>query len=317
MIKVSLIIPVYNVEQYLRKCLDSVVNQTLGEMEVIVVDDGSTDNSASIVKEYIETFPKMRYYKKENGGLSDARNYGLQYATGKYIAFLDGDDYVEENTYERMYEKAKKENSDMVECNFYWTYPHKKKKDMAERYAGKKEMLEKARVVAWNKLYKKEVLEKAKVEFPKGLRYEDVEFFYKLVPFMESVSFVKEPLIYYVQRKGSISNTQNEDTKDIITVLNHVVEYYKQNKWFDTYHRELEYTYTRILLCSSLKRMAKIKDKNLRKQLLNDTWIQLNQNFPHWKENKIMNTGMSAKKLYLRSINRVTYRIYTKLFRIV
>ena len=100
-----------------------------------------------------------------------------------------------------MYEKAKKEDSDMVECNFYWSYPRKNKKDIGEKYYGKKQMLEKARVVAWNKLYKKEIIDKAKVEFPKGLIYEDVEFFYKLVPYIENVSFVKEPLIYYVQRK--------------------------------------------------------------------------------------------------------------------
>lgn len=313
--KISVIVPVYNVEKYIKKCLDSLVNQILHDIEIIVVDDGSTDSSAEIIKEYVDMYKNVKYYKKENGGLSDARNYGLQYATSKYVAFLDSDDYVDINLYKLMYEKAKKEDSDMVECNFYWAYPRKNKKDIGVRYSNKKEMIEKARVVAWNKIYKKEVLDMAKVEFPKGLRYEDVEFFYKLVPYIEKVSFVKKPLIYYVQRKESIINTQNEKTKDIFTVLNNVITYYKNKNIYEKYKEVLEFTYARILLCSSFRRIAKIKDKNVRNKLLNETWIELNQNFPNWKQNKILNTNLNNKKRYMKSINRFTYKLYAKLYR--
>lgn len=312
MVKVSVIVPVYNVEKYIRKCLDSLVNQTLEDIEIIVIDDGSKDLSASIIKEYTDKYKNIKYYKKENGGLSDARNYGLQYANGKYIAFLDSDDYIDVNAYKIMYEKAKKEDSDIVECNFHWTYGKKNKKDIGEKYKGKKEMIERARVVAWNKLYKKELLEQAKVKFPKGLRYEDVEFFYKLVPYVERVSFVKEPLIYYVQRKESIANTQNEKTKDIFTVLNNVISFYKQKGLYEEYKEVLEYTYTRLLLCSSFKRITKIKDKNLKKELLNQTWIKLNETFPDWKQNKILNTNLNSKKRYMKTVNRLTYRFYAK-----
>ncbi|MCI9286520.1 MAG: glycosyltransferase [Clostridia bacterium] len=317
MVKVSVIVPVYNVEKYIRKCLDSLVNQTLEDIEIIVVNDGSKDSSIDILKEYAEKHNNIKVYEKENGGLSDARNYGLQFATGKYIAFLDSDDYVDVNLYKRMYEKAKAEDSDMVECNFYWVYDNKTKKDIGQKYKGKKQMFEKARVVAWNKLYKKEILEKAKTQFPKGLRYEDVEFFYKLVPYMERVSFIKEPLIYYVQRKQSIVNTQNEKTKDIFTVLDNVIQYYKENNLYEEYKEVIEYTYARLLLCSSFKRMCKIKDKNIRKKLLNETWINLNKNFPNWKENKILNTNLDNKKRYMLSVNRFTYKIYSGLYGIL
>lgn len=316
MAKVSVIVPVYNVEKYIRKCLDSLVNQTLEDIEIIIVNDGSEDTSIDIVKEYVEKYKNIKVYEKENGGLSDARNYGLQFATGKYIAFLDSDDYVDVNLYKRMYEKAKTEDSDMVECNFYWTYDKKTRKDIGQKYKGQKEMFEKARVVAWNKLYKKEVLDKAKVQFPKGLRYEDVEFFYKLIPYIESVSFVKEPLIYYVQRKQSIVNTQNEKTKDIFTVLENVIAYYKEHNLYEEYKEVIEYTYARLLLCSSFKRMCKIKDKDIRKKLLNETWINLNEKFPNWKENKILNTNLDNKKRYMLSVNRFTYRIYSRLYRV-
>lgn len=317
MTKVSVIVPVYNVEQYLRKCLDSLVNQTLQDIEIIVVDDGSTDSSSDIIKEYAEKYKNIKCYKKENGGLSDARNYGMQYAQGKYIAFLDSDDYADINLYKEMYEKALKEDADIVECNFYWSYPKKSKKDIGEKYFSKKEMIEKARVVAWNKLYKKEILDEANIEFPKGLRYEDVEFFYKLVPYIQRVSFIKEPLIYYTQRKTSIANTQNEKTKDIFTVLDNVIEYYKEKNLYEKYKEVLEFTYTRLLLCSSFKRIAKIKDKAIRKELLNQTWIHLNENFPSWKQNRILNTKPNNKKRYMLSVNRLTYRLYAFIYGII
>ena len=160
------------------------------DIEIIIVNDGSKDNSENIIKSFFSRYPqKIKYLKKENGGLSDARNYGIPYATGEYIAFLDSDDYVELDTYENMYNLAKKENSDMVECNFIWEYPKKIKIDIGKKYSGKHEMIEKIRVVAWNKLIKRQVIEKSKIQFPKGYRYEDVEFTYKLIPYLENISF--------------------------------------------------------------------------------------------------------------------------------
>lgn len=314
MIKLSVIVPVYNVERHIRKCLESLANQTLDDIEIIVVDDGSTDLSKDIIKEYVENYNNVKYYKKENGGLSDARNYGMEHATGEYIAFLDADDYIDFKAYEKMYEKAKKENSDVVECNFYWVYGKRKKKDIGKKYENKSEMLQTARVVAWNKIYKKELLEKTQIEFPKGLQYEDVEFFYKLVPYIEKISFVKEPLIYYVQRKESLSNYQNEKVKDIFKVLDNVILFYKDKNLYEKYKEELEYTYMRLLLCSSFKRITKIKKENTRIELLNETWVKLNTMFPNWKENQILNTNLNLKKRYIKSVNRFTYKIYAKIF---
>ena len=113
--KVSVIVPVYNVEQYLSRCLTSLINQTLEDIEIIVVNDGSTDGSERIIKEYKRNNSKIIAVNKENGGLSSARNFGLYYATGEYVAFLDSDDYVDRNIYKKMYEKAKATNSDYVE----------------------------------------------------------------------------------------------------------------------------------------------------------------------------------------------------------
>ena len=278
---VSVIVPFYNVENYIEKCLNTLVHQTLEDIEIILVNDGSQDRSMVVVKKFLEQYPdKITYLEKENGGLSDARNYAIPYAKGEYIAFLDSDDYVEKTMYKDMYELAKKEDSDMVECNFYWEYPDKKKEDIGVVYNGKKEMLEKVRVVAWNKLIKKEVLEKSKVTFPKGYRYEDVEFTYKLIPYLDKISFLKKPCIHYIQREGSISNNQNERNKEIFDVLEHVIDFYKENDLYDEYKDELEYIYIRYAFCSSLLRTVKIKDEFVQRKLLDLTWEKVNTTFP-------------------------------------
>ncbi|MCI8760793.1 MAG: glycosyltransferase [Clostridia bacterium] len=314
--KVSVIVPVYNVEPYLEKCIDTLVNQTINDIEIILVNDGSTDHSKKIIEEKVKQFPnKIVYLEKENGGLSDARNYGMPYAKGEYVAFLDSDDYVEKDMYEKMYQLAKKENSDMVECDFYWEYSNKQKEDRGEPYQGKKEMLEKIRVVAWNKLIKREILEESNVKFPKGYRYEDVEFTYLLIPFLEKVSFLKRPCIHYIQREGSISNLQNERTKEIFDVLEHVIKAYQKKGIYETYQMQLEYVYVRYAFCSSFLRMVKIPDKIVREKLLKETWEQVNQKFPNWKNNEILKKHKNAKNLYMKTLNKVTYKIYSQIFR--
>lgn len=316
--KVSIIVPIYNVEKYLERCINSLIGQTLDDIQIILVNDGSTDNSGEIAKEYaIKHQDKIMYLEKENGGLSDARNYGLPYATGEYIAFLDSDDYIDKEAYKAMYDKAKQENADYLECDFIWEYPNKLKEDKRVDYKNKKEMLAFVRVVAWNKLIKREVIEKNKLEFPKGLRYEDVEFTYKLIPHLNKVSYIDACFIHYTQRENSIANVQNARTSEIFTILDNVISYYKENEFYKEYEDELEYNYARYLLCSSLKRICKIQDKETRTRLINETWNKLNSEFPNWKKNKILNAVNIGKNKYMRTINKFTYMIYTRLFKLI
>ena len=316
--KVSVIVPIYNVEKYLEKCINSLLSQTLEDIQIILVNDGSKDNSGNIAREY-EKNNKNRiiYVEKENGGLSDARNHGLKYATGDFIAFLDSDDYIEKNAYEEMYNKAIEENADYVECDFIWEFPNKIRVDKQYPYKNKKEMLSFVRVVAWNKLIKRQLITDNNLEFPKGLRYEDVEFTYKLIPFVNKFAYVDKPFIHYVQREGSIANVQNERTAEIFTVLDNVIEFYKKNNIYEEYGDELEYNYARYLLCSSLKRMCKIKDKTIREKLLTESWERLNLNFPNWKENVILKTVNIGKNKYMRTVNKSTYKIYSKILEII
>ena len=316
--KVSVIVPIYNVEKYLEKCINSLLSQTLEDIQIILVNDGSKDNSGNIAKEYEKNNKdRVIYVEKENGGLSDARNYGLKYATGDFIAFLDSDDYIEKNAYEKMYNKAIEENADYVECDFLWEFPNKIRVDKQYPYKNKKEMLSFVRVVAWNKLIKRQLITDNNLEFPKGLRYEDIEFTYKLIPFLNKFAYVDNPFIHYVQREGSIANVQNERTAEIFTVLDNVIEFYKKNNIYEKYRDELEYNYARYLLCSSLKRMCKIKDKTIREKLLTESWERLNLNFPNWKENVILKTVNIGKNKYMRTVNKSTYKIYSKILEII
>ena len=122
--KVSVIVPVYNVEKYLRKCLASLVNQDFEDYEIIIVNDGSPDNSQEIIDEYTKKYKFIRSFTKENGGLSSARNYGIDKARGDYIAFVDSDDYVDVAFLKELYEAITKDGSDIAVCEFSYVYPN-------------------------------------------------------------------------------------------------------------------------------------------------------------------------------------------------
>ena len=276
--KVSIIVPVYNVEKYIDRCLKSLLNQTLQDIEIIIINDGSIDGSKQIIERYINN-KKIKYFEKQNGGLSSARNLGLKNASGEYVAFLDSDDYVENKMYEEMYIKAKKENAEMIECDFIWEWESENKNDAQKKiktdkrknYKNKKEMMRRPRVVAWNKLIKTEIIKNNNIQFPEGLIYEDLEFFYKVIPHINKISYINKYFVHYIQRDGSISNTQTEKTADIFKVLDNIFLYYKKEGIYDKYKQELNYMKKRILFGSSMKRILKIKDKKTRNKLLYQT----------------------------------------------
>lgn len=268
--KISVIIPVYNVEKYIDRCLKSVVNQTLKDIEIIIVNDGSQDNSELIIKKYLPS-EKIKYFKKENGGLSSARNFGIKYANGEYIAFLDSDDYIDLNMYEEMYNLAKKEKLDMVECDFLREWEDRKVYDKRRKYKNKSDMMIKPRVVAWNRIIKTEIIKNNNIKFPNGLIYEDLEFYFKILPYAENISYINKYFVHYTQRENSISNTQSAKNSDIFQILNNIMEFYKTRDLYKKYEKELRIMRRRILLGSSMKRILKIKDKKIKFNLILET----------------------------------------------
>jgi glycosyltransferase involved in cell wall biosynthesis len=311
--KVSIIVPVYNVEKYIDKCLYSLVNQTLMDIQIIVINDGSEDSSEDIIVNYQKIyFDKITYIKKKNGGLSDARNVGILYAIGEYIGCIDGDDYAEITMFEKMYNEAKRINADLVECDYYYDYPNKLVPKIGEIY-DLKDILIKARVGAWNKIIKSEIIKRAGIQYPVGLRYEDAEYFYKIALYITKVGFVKEPLYHYMQRANSICHIQNEKNRDIFKILENVLVYYKERGLYEQYKDRLEYIYLRELLGGTFFRIVKISDKNLKKRILIENWQKLNETFPCWKQNKILQNRNTLADIYFKLINNFTYKISEKI----
>lgn len=311
-IKVSVIIPVYNVELYLERCLESVLKQTLDDIEIIVVNDGSTDNSKNILMKYIEKYPeKIFYLEKENGGLSDARNFGIPYAKGEYITFLDSDDYIECNAYEEMYLASHNGEKNIIECDFIWEFSNKRKIDKAPIYKDIKDFLKGSRVVAWNKLYKKEWLLSKKVLFHKGVIFEDVEFFFSLMPQLNSISeveVVRKPFIHYVQRDNSILDKAGLRTVEICDVYLNAFKYLKDINKFNDYKEELEYKFIRNVLWGfPLKRVRKIKNKDIKKKVIDELWKRLMDNIPNWKKNKNIKLN-SIPNIYLTCLTEKIYK---------
>lgn len=313
-VKVSIIVPVYNVEEYLAVCLESLIHQTLSDIEIIIVNDGATDGSQRIIDHYQSKTNKIKAYSKTNGGLSDARNYGLTFATGEYIGFVDSDDFVEPDMYEILYNKAQQDRSDIVECNLRHTFADKEDIEIGKKIQDRKELLMFGRSVVWNKIYKKEWLLQTKVEFPKGLIYEDIEFFIKLIPHIRVYSYVDAASIHYVQRSTSLNHFASVKTLDILNILERILAYYKEQGYLEEYQEAMELFFARIILCSSFKRICKINNRSERQGALKKNWDFLIQTFPNWRKNPVLRRMNSHKSIFMKTVNKTTYQWYGWLF---
>lgn len=308
----SIIVPVYNVEKYLKKCLTSLVNQTLNKdcYEIIVVNDGSPDNSQNIIDQFVNDYSNVISLFKENGGLSDARNYGLDSAKGKYVAFVDSDDYVDVSMYETMLKKAQAGNFDMVVCDFKEIYENyeaqgtsRVKKDLNNKNDVRQAMID-FYPSAWNKIYKKELFDK--VRFKKGVWFEDVECIYRLFPYIQTVGVVHESFYYYVQRSGSISKSTDPRIFHCVDNWNGIVEYYKQNCFIEKYWKEIEYSYVRYLYATFVKAALKY-DKAIYERALSIACKEVKKHFPKYRCNSYF--YQSAKGIYCLLFNRMIGKI--------
>lgn len=227
---ISIIVPVYNVEDYLRRCLSSIINQTYLNIEIIVINDGSTDGSLKICEEFIKLDSRMRLYTKKNGGLSSARNFGLEKVLGEYIIFVDSDDYVTKDYVSNLYIAISNKNSDIAVSRFVEINEDQKialKNDThtlnIEYYnntEGLKQLFlqKKFDNNAWGKIYKKFLFNN--MQYPEGKLFEDIAITYKLFGKASKISYINVKDYYYVQRKNSIMNAKfNEKKLDLLPIV--------------------------------------------------------------------------------------------------
>ncbi len=239
MVKVSLIIPVYNVESFLEECLNSVEKQTYGDFECILVDDGSTDQSGKMCDKYAETHENTRVIHKENGGLSDARNVGVEACDGEFVVFMDSDDYVTEDYLEYLVSLTEKYKTDIAIAGVKkfedGTVPEIIPKEETEKVLSKEKVLEKIcygeyGIYAPSKIYRRELVLENK--YPAGKFYEDLATTYRIVGACqgENIAFGSREIYYWRQRTGSITKSKiNEDHLYGITAGKGLVEYMEKN----------------------------------------------------------------------------------------
>ncbi len=208
---ISVVVPIYEVEKYLDRCVESIVNQTYKNLEIILVDDGSPDNCPKMCDSWAEKDNRIKVVHKENGGLSDARNAGMPFATGEIISFIDSDDWIELDMFEKMLNRMQKDNSDIVSCGVKWVEEDgslirdvTSDDEVLDTTIAMKELIndKKLKQHVWNKIYKYDLIKA--IPFEKGKYHEDVFWSYQIVGRAKSVSIAKESFYNYVQRSNSI-----------------------------------------------------------------------------------------------------------------
>lgn len=274
--KISVIVPVFNVADYLDRCVTSIINQTYNNLEIILIDDGSTDNSGKLCDDYALKDNRITIIHQDNQGLSEARNAGMRKASGKYIFFCDSDDYLELDCFERMLVRLKKDHANIVACGFTSVYDETSKEVQAEgiindpnpgRWSGRQSVIEMMRnsnvcSVVWNKLYKKELFDG--LRFPRGIQNEDEAITYKLLYRAGIVSYMPEALYNYYQRNNSIMHENLEERFDFFlrSSLDRI-------KFFSDNNESELVQHSRISLLEWIKYSYRnIKDEEKKKYLL-------------------------------------------------
>jgi len=339
---ISVIVPVYNVEQYLEKCLDSIINQTFEDIEIICVNDGSTDNSRKILEEYKNKDNRIKIIDKENGGLSSARNAGMKIARGEFISFIDSDDWVDLTMFEKMYKNITSLNTDISICavhlfdesmqkindneayfnlsNFDSSFDNK-----AFSYEDTKAFLMDVCVMAWNKLYRHSFLQECKAQFPDGLIFEDGPFFFSIFFKTKRVSIVRDLLYYYrINRAGSIVQKGGKPFLDIIDVVNLMFKSLKETSilddvkysFFKTKADDIIYRYELIALKLKNKFSKKFKNESC---LLDESifdFSYINKEMPITYKNlcAVKNKTSILSFYYRKFIIRLMYKIMQVLY---
>lgn len=303
-IKLSIVAAVYNLEKYLPRCLDALVNQTMQEIEILCVDDGSTDSAPQIIEEYQKKYPeKIKVFHKENGGEFTTRNYGLERAQGEYVTFVDTDDYVEPNWAEKLYNAAKENDADLAVCGF-------ERIDLAtnkvvatnmtnfgntvKEITPKDDYLLFINPAPWNKVYKREKIKDLRFLPFRG--FNDTMFLASCYTKMNKIAFVPDVLYHYYLRYDSQIHTVNK--QDVDNLKKYLLEvkdlYIKSNKYEDM--KYILDTFAFLHLGTSVMYRVSYDKSVDMKKMLKDTIKYLDDNFSSWRKSPFLKLGYSLKK---------------------
>ena len=320
MSEITFIVPIYNVESYVFKCLESIEKQTNTDFEVLCVNDGSTDKSRDIILEFVDKDKRFKLLDKKNGGLSDARNYGLEFVSTKYVAFIDGDDSIEPYYLEKALPRVKEDDLDILVFSYNQFNLEKNNKEKTSlmikdgTYTLKenKEVLAYCPNSAWTKIYKTSLFKDNRITYPYGYRHQDLGTTAKLLLRANKVGFMNEALYnYIVDRPNNITTQIDEKLYHIVDMLKEIFDYYKDNNCFDDYKNEFYYL-GYINAKQSLRKAVTLKDKDFVNKFIDDVFAFLNSYLKGAKDiyginevrDDVVYTNKTLCKLYYSFKNR-------------
>lgn len=303
-IKLSIVVAVYNLEKYLPRCLDALVQQTLQEIEILCVDDGSTDSAPQIIEDYAKKYPdKIKTFHKQNGGEFTTRNYGLERAVGEYVTFVDTDDYVEPNWAEKLYNAAKENNADLAVCGFERIDLNTNKVvatnmtnfgNTVREINSNDDFVLFINPAPWNKVYKREKL--GDLRFLPFRGFNDTMFLASCFTKMSKIAFVPDVLYHYYLRYDSQIHSVN--AKDVENLRKYLLEvkdlYISSNKYEDM--KFILDTFAFLHLATSVMYRVSYDKSVDMKQMLKETIKYLDDNFSNWRKSPFLTLRYSLKK---------------------
>lgn len=319
---ISVVVPVYNVETYISKCVTTLVNQTYKNLEIILVDDGSTDKSGILCDEFVKKYDFVRVIHKTNGGLSDARNVGIKTSNAEYIVFVDSDDFVSERFIEILANGFDRENVDISCCAYLRFYDETEpkinlKNNDSVMILNNKEAMKfcyskigrNIDIVAWNKLYRKSLFLNNNIEYPKGKYFEDLYTTFKLFYYSKRIYITSIPLYFYRQRSGSIMSSTMSFSKyeNLLDALKSPLVFYKKHSSKELFSLSFS-MYCRVVI-KQYYNAGKIKDKTeqvkVRDSLYNDYFKIYKENFKETKISLIRKIVFFLFKIKPNCISRI------------
>ena len=320
--KASVIVPVYKVEEYLEKCVQSILAQTERDFELILVDDGSPDRCGALCDSLAQTDPRIRVIHQENQGLGGARNTGIREARGDWLLLVDSDDWIEPKILEKAMEAGLREEADLVMFAFRTVDEQGRelgvfREDMPkERGIGMQEHKEALLTApcAWNKLYRRSFFQGTGLAYPPRVWYEDLRTTPKLMAKAGRMVFLDEVGYNYLQRQGSIMNSANlERNREILDAFDDLLPWFRKEGLFEAYRRELEYLAVFHVYLTAGVRVALADRKS---PLLRELAAYVEERFPGWRQNPYLPKLGGKRRLLVSLLQKKWYWAVSLLFKL-
>ena len=322
--KYSIVVPVYNVEEYIEKCINSILKQDYHDFEIIIVNDGSTDGSKDIIDEIAKKHPEIiKVIHQKNKGLGGARNTGLEQARGEYVWFVDSDDTIRADALTVINCFLEKEQADLLAFDLMDVDEQgnhlAKEKGITWEYKGVFSINEMPQILfvspsACNKIFKRTLFEQDHIRFPEHVWFEDLFTIPKIYLHAKKIGYIDESLYLYLQRQGSIMKNSNiEKNKDIMGALEEIVLYYKKNDVYERFKEEMEYlAIVNVYLLASVR----VLKGNRKSYLLSELKGYMEKNFPEYKKNKYYPLLPKKHKIVIQLLDKKHYWLLEKMFQV-